>query len=160
MLDGKFLNRRRHRCETGGELDGQRSSKKFENKSEIGDLIGSFQQHFKEKTFPFSKEEGALSSRQCIGSHMCAVPMTKFNEFRYELLPHPAYSPDLIPCDYFLFSNLKKWFGGKKFTTRAQLAETEAYFEELDKSYYSDGLKKLKNRWIKCIKLKGDYVEK
>ncbi|KYM87341.1 hypothetical protein ALC53_03527 [Atta colombica] len=30
----------------------------------------------------------------------------------------------------------------------------------LDKSYYSDGLKKLENCWIKCIKLKGDYVEK
>ncbi|EGI61749.1 FLJ37770-like protein, partial [Acromyrmex echinatior] len=61
----------------------------------------------------------------------------KFNEFRYELLPHSAYSPDLALCDYFLFSNLKKWFGGKRFTTREQLiAETEAYFEELDKSLF------------------------
>ncbi|KAG5307266.1 SETMR methyltransferase, partial [Acromyrmex insinuator] len=33
---------------------------------------------------------------------------TKFNEFRYELLPHQAYSPDLVPRDYFLFLNLKK----------------------------------------------------
>jgi len=65
--------------------------------------------------------------------------MAKFNEFCYELLPHP-YSPDLAPCDYFLFSNLKKWFRGKKFTTREQLiAETETYFEGLDKSYYSNG---------------------
>ncbi|KAG5324488.1 GVQW3 protein, partial [Acromyrmex heyeri] len=36
----------------------------------------------------------------------------------------------------------------------------QAYFEGLDKSILSDGLKKLKNRWIKCIELKGDYVEK
>ncbi|KAG5316645.1 SETMR methyltransferase, partial [Acromyrmex insinuator] len=67
--------------------------------------------------------------------HTYPEPMVKFNEFRYELLPHPAYSPDLALYDYFLFPNLKKWF-------------------------YSDGLKKLENRWIKCIKLKGDYVEK
>jgi len=54
------------------------------------------------------------------------------------LLSHPAYSPDLVLCDYFLFPNLKKWFGGKRFPTREQLiAETEAYFEELDKLYYS-----------------------
>jgi len=79
----------------------------------------------------------------------------------YELLPHLAYSLDVTSCNYFLFPNLKKWFGGKKFTTREQLiAETEAYFEGLDKSYYSDGLKKLENRWIKCIELKGNYVEK
>jgi len=87
--------------------------------------------------------------------------MVKLNEFHYELLPHPAHSPDLVPCDYFLFPNLKKWFGGKRFITREQLiAETGAYFKGLDKSYYSDSLKKLENRWIKCIKLKGDYVEK
>ncbi|KAG5342730.1 SETMR methyltransferase, partial [Acromyrmex heyeri] len=62
--------------------------------------------------------------------HTCPAPMAKFNEFRYELLSHPAYSPDLAPCDYFLFPNLKKWFEGKRFTTREQfIAETEAYFE-------------------------------
>ncbi|KAG5331669.1 SETMR methyltransferase, partial [Acromyrmex heyeri] len=61
--------------------------------------------------------------------HTCLAPIAKFNEFRYKLLPHPAYSPDLAPCDYFPFPNLKKWFGGKRFTTREQLiAETEAYF--------------------------------
>ena len=26
----------------------------------------------------------------------------------YELVPHPAYSPDLAPSDFFLFPNLKK----------------------------------------------------
>ena len=66
--------------------------------------------------------------------HTNPAPMTKFNEFRYvplELLPHPAYSPDLAPY-YFLFSNLKKWFGGKRFTIRELLiAETEAYFEQI-----------------------------
>ncbi|KAG5343945.1 SETMR methyltransferase, partial [Acromyrmex heyeri] len=68
--------------------------------------------------------------------HTCPAPMAKFNEFRYELLLHPAYSPDLAPCDYFLFPNLKQWSGGKRFTTREQLiAETEAYFEGLE-SYY------------------------
>ncbi|KAG5319818.1 SETMR methyltransferase, partial [Pseudoatta argentina] len=87
--------------------------------------------------------------------------MAKFNEFHYELFSHPTYSPDLVPYDYFLFSKLKKWFGRKRFTTREQLiAETEAYLEGLDKLYFSDGLKKLENRWIKCIELKGDYIEK
>jgi len=46
----------------------------------------------------------------------------------------------------------KKWFEGKRFTIKEQLiAETEAYFEGLDKSYYSDGLKKLENHWIKYM---------
>ncbi|KAG5319484.1 SETMR methyltransferase, partial [Acromyrmex heyeri] len=77
--------------------------------------------------------------------HMCPAPMAKFNKFRYELLAHSAYSSDLVLCDYYLFPNLKKWFGGKRFTTREQLiAETKAYFEGLGK----------------CIEPKENYVEK
>jgi hypothetical protein len=34
------------------------------------------------------------------------------------------------------------------------------YFSGLDKSYYIEGMKGLEKRWTKCIKLKGDYVEK
>ena len=40
---------------------------------------------------------------------------------RYELLlqchrtPHPPYSPDLAPSDYYLFPNLKRWLINKKF---------------------------------------------
>ena len=33
----------------------------------------------------------------------------------YELLPHPAYSPDLAPGDFFLFPNLKKDIRGLHF---------------------------------------------
>ncbi|KAG5324969.1 SETMR methyltransferase, partial [Acromyrmex heyeri] len=111
------------------------------------------------RSMVIGEEESTVPSRQCMGSHVPS--MAKFNEFHYELLPHPAYSPDLAPCDYFLFPNLKKWFRGKRVSTKEQLiAETKVYFKGLDKSYYSDSLKKLKNRWVKCIELKGDYVEK
>ncbi|KAG5327679.1 GVQW3 protein, partial [Pseudoatta argentina] len=49
-------------------------------------------------------------------------------------------SPDLAPYDFFLFSNLKKWLDGKKFTSNEEIiAETEAYFAEFDKSYLPRG---------------------
>jgi len=116
-------------------------------------LLDHFNNILKKKRLHLAKKK-VLFHQDNARVHTCPAPMAKFNE----LFPHPAYS---TPCDYFLFPNLKKWFGGKRFTTREQLiAETEAYFEGLDKSYYSDGLKKLENRWIKCIELKGDYVEK
>ncbi|KAG5314934.1 SETMR methyltransferase, partial [Acromyrmex insinuator] len=123
-------------------------------------LLDCFNNILKKKRSHLAKKK-VLFHQDNTRVHTCPAPITKFNEFRYELLPHLAYSPDLALCDYFLFPNLKKWFGEKRFTTREQfIAEIEAYFEGLDKSYYSDGLKKLENRWIKCIELKGDYVEK
>ncbi|EGI60951.1 Histone-lysine N-methyltransferase SETMAR, partial [Acromyrmex echinatior] len=82
-------------------------------------------------------------------------------ELGYELLPHPPYSPDLAPCDFFLFPNLKKSLAGQKFQSNEEvIAATEVYFADLEKTYFLDGLKKLEHRWVKCIELKGDYVEK
>ena len=40
--------------------------------------------------------------------HTCKVAMDVVERNRYELIPHPAYSPDLAPSDFFLFTNLKK----------------------------------------------------
>ena len=40
--------------------------------------------------------------------HKSMKKMVKLNELRFELLPHPPYSPDLAPSDYWLFADLKK----------------------------------------------------
>jgi len=94
-------------------------------------------------------------------AHSSALAKPKLVELGYELLPHPPYSPVLDPCDVFLFPNLKKSLTGQKFASNEEVvAATEAYFADLEKTYFSDGLKKLEHRWVKCIDLKGDYVEK
>jgi histone-lysine N-methyltransferase SETMAR len=87
--------------------------------------------------------------------------MAKINELQFELLPHAPYSPDLAPSDYFLFPNLKKWLGGKRFANNEEVqSAVDGYFEELDYSHYKQGIEAIEHRWEKCIKLKGDYVEK
>jgi len=56
--------------------------------------------------------------------------MAKLHELRFELLPHPPYSPNLAP-DFFLFSNLKIWLGRKKFLFNEEvIAAVDAYFED------------------------------
>ena len=43
---------------------------------------------------------------------------------------------------FFLFSNLKKWLGGKRFTSNEVITETEAYFaESVNKLYFLEELK-------------------
>jgi len=46
---------------------------------------------------------------------------------------NPPYSPDLAPSDYWLFADLKRMLQRKRFGV---IAETEAYFETKDKSFY------------------------
>ena len=60
-------------------------------------------------------------------AHTSAVATAKLVELSYELLPHPPYSPDLAPCDFFLFPNLKKSLAGQKFESNEEvIAVTEA----------------------------------
>ena len=39
--------------------------------------------------------------------HTCKVAVDAVERNGYELIPHPAYLPDLAPSDFFLFPNLR-----------------------------------------------------
>ena len=86
--------------------------------------------------------------------------MAKLNELGFELLTHLPYSPDLAPSDFFLISDLKRMLAGKKFKSNDEvIAETEANFDQKEKSYYKSGIEKLENRYTRFIALEGNYVE-
>ena len=92
--------------------------------------------------------------------HKTIKTMAKLHELNSELLPHPPYSPDLAPSDYWLFADLKKMLAGKKFRTNEEvIAETEAYFEAKDKSFYKSGIEMLERPWNDYVTLDGDYVD-
>lgn len=110
---------------------------------------------------PHLKKKKPLYHHDNAPVHSCLVAQAKLHEIGFELVPQPPYSPDLAPSDYYLFPNLKRWLTGKRFYSNEDLiAETEAYFGDLPIEYFSDGIKKLENRWTRCIDLKGEYVEK
>ena len=93
-------------------------------------------------------------------SHTSIIAQIKKHELGLKSFSHRPYSPDLAPSDYYLFSNLKRWLCGKRFQSNEKVkCETDAYFEGLEKSSYLKGIEKLKDRWKRCIELKGNYVE-
>ena len=65
-------------------------------------------------------------------------------------LPHPPYSPDLAPCDFFLFRRLKNHLGGRKYQTRKNLGS--AIFQCLNSIPRKDYENVFEN-WIKRLKL-------
>ena len=54
-------------------------------------------------------------------SHKCEVAKTFLAFEKVKVLNHPPYSPDLSPCDFFLFPRLKKMLSGNKYTSRSSL---------------------------------------
>ena len=92
--------------------------------------------------------------------HKSIAIMAKWHELYFELLPHPPYSPDLEPSDYYLFTNLKRILQEKRFGSNDEMiAETETYFEAKGKSLYKKGIEMLEKRWSECITFKRDYVD-
>ena len=92
--------------------------------------------------------------------HKSMKTMVKLNDLRFELLPHPPYSPDLAPSDFYLFADLKKMLQGKRFSSDGEvIAATKAYCEAKDKSFYNKGIESLGNCWNDCSAMEGDYVD-
>ena len=92
--------------------------------------------------------------------HKSITMMTKLHELHFKLLPHPPYSPNLAPSNYYLFADLKRMLQGKRFGSNEELiSETEVYFEAKDKSFYKKGFELLEKHWNQCITLEGDYVD-
>ena len=94
-------------------------------------------------------------------SHTSDITQAKKHKLGFESLPHPPYSPDLAPSDYYLFLNLKRWLYGRRFESNEKVEwETEGYFGGFDKSYYLKGIEKFENRWTRYIEQEGEYIDK
>ena len=76
------------------------------------------------------------------------------------VLHHPPYWPDLAPADYFLFPKFKFPLKGPHFQTveEIQCAVTRE-LNNISKTAFLEGMKKLKKRTNKCIDQGGMYSE-
>ncbi|KFD52867.1 hypothetical protein M514_06177 [Trichuris suis] len=58
---------------------------------------------------------GVLFHQDNAPAHSSRTVRTVLREFRWEFIPHPPYSPDVAPSDFFLFRKLKKHLKGTLF---------------------------------------------
>jgi hypothetical protein len=75
-------------------------------------------------------------------------------------LLHPPYSPDLAPCDFFLFPRMKNVLKGKRFADVEEVKKitTEA-LKGITLQEFQDCFEKWKTRLDRCIVSNGQYFE-
>ena len=78
-------------------------------------------------------------------AHTSSVVITAATEYGFEILPHPSYSRNMAPSDFYLFPKLKLHFRG------TQDGSNEGVIEAVNEY--------LGTRKMPSI-LKGDYIEK
>ena len=71
-------------------------------------------------------------------------------------VPHPSYSPELAPCNFWLFSKLR----GCRYETIEEMKEAVSkVIDTLTQEDFHEASTKLLERYNKCISAGGDYFE-
>jgi transposase len=75
-------------------------------------------------------------------------------------VPHPPYSPDLAPADFFLFPKLKTTLKGRRFQTIKEIQENATgELRAITESAFQEAFQQWEKRWERCIASRGDYFE-
>ena len=83
-----------------------------------------------------------------------------FSSVKVKVLNHPPYSPDLSPCDFFLFPRLKKMLSGNKYTSRSSLGSAiYQCLQQIPKENYLSAFRDWVKRLQKCLSVKVEYFE-
>ena len=72
---------------------------------------------------------GVLLLQDNAPAHSSQVAKTAATECGFEVLPHPPYSPDMAPSDFYLFPKLKSNLRGTQFGSKeGVIAAVNEYF--------------------------------
>ncbi len=110
------------------------------------------------KPNPDSPRRNFVIHHDNASSHTSAPTLAFFEDI--DLLAHPPYSPDLAPCDYFLFPRLKSQLATLQIRNLEELKH--AVHRELNKIPSEDfcaAIRQMPLRWMKVQEANGSYFE-
>jgi hypothetical protein len=75
-------------------------------------------------------------------------------------IPHPPYSPNLAPCDFFLFPKMKLKLKGRRFDTTEEIqVESQRVLDTVAEKDFQEAFQKWRRRWNRCLHARGNYFE-
>ena len=93
--------------------------------------------------------------------HAATVTQQNLECFKWTIIDHPPYSPDLAPSDFHLFPALKEHLSGQRFSTDDDIkSAVTKWLNAQGTDFYRVDIEKLVPRLDKCLNKNGDYVEK
>lgn len=85
----------------------------------------------------------------------------KVEEIYWITLEYLSYRSDLSACGFHLFGPLKEDLGGRRFHNNQSVEMClDNWLSTRSTLFYKEAIKKLPNRWKKCIIKRRDYIEK
>ena len=93
-------------------------------------------------------------------SHTAKPVKETIEAFSWEILSHAAYSPDLAPSDYYLFTSMGHALSDQHFTSYENVRKwLDDWFASKERQFFWRGIHQLPDRCEKCIASDGQYFE-
>lgn len=92
--------------------------------------------------------------------HVAKVVKEYLQTLKWDILPHPPYSPDLAPSDYHLFRSMAHDLAEKHFNSYDECKKwIDLWINTKDQSFFQQGIRLLPERWEKVVANDGQYFE-
>ena len=76
------------------------------------------------------------------------------------LIRQATYSPDMDPCDFWLFPELKMPLKGTQFKSKEDIMRNAtAQLDMIPQEAFQKCFQQRQDRWKKCVHYQGDYLE-
>jgi hypothetical protein len=93
-------------------------------------------------------------------SHTSVFTQQFLEKHKSAVIPHPPYSFDLAPCDFFLFLKIKLKLKGHRFDTIEEIqSESQRVLDTLTVKDFQEVFQKWRRRWYRCLHEGGNYFE-
>lgn len=92
--------------------------------------------------------------------HVAQVVKETLKDIGWEVLPHPAYSPDLAPSDYHLFRSMQNALEDTQFKTYGEVRKwVDSFIAGKSALFFRRGIQLLPWKWQKCVESEGRYFD-
>ncbi|GFX83155.1 mariner Mos1 transposase [Trichonephila clavipes] len=92
--------------------------------------------------------------------HVAKVVKTYLETLKWEVLPHPLYSPDLAPSDYHLFRSMAHGLADQHFRSYEEVKNwIDSWIASKDNQFFQRGIRTMLERWKKVVASDGQYFE-
>ena len=92
--------------------------------------------------------------------HVAKEVKTYLETLKWEVLPHPPYSPDIAPSDYHLFRSMAHGLADQHFRSHEEVTKwIDSWIASKDEQFFRRGIRTLPERWEKVVASDGQYFE-
>ena len=90
--------------------------------------------------------------------HVAKAVKTYLETLKWEVLPHPPYSPDIVQSDYYLLRSITHGLAEQQFRSYEDIEKwLDSWIASKDEPFYCNGIRALPETWAKVVANDGQY---